>query len=774
MPPSSPDQIDNTASHDVEQYRPLLLSGDAEELVELRAMAIVHDTFLQQLDGLIASRHPQRRLSSDELRQKRAEYLAGRTPERVGVWVYYPWRRALVHLLDELDFVELRTSRNRHKISRDEQQELSRKRVGIIGLSVGAQVAIVLAMERTCGVLRLADFDVLELSNLNRLREGVLSLGLSKSVLAARNIAELDPFLKVRCYSRGVTPDTLDAFLTEGGRLDVLVDECDDVVVKLRCRERARAWGIPVVMEANDRATLDIERFDREPERPILHGWLEGLDLSRVEQLKTSEDKVPYLLPMVGQDTMSDALRASLLEVGESIETWPQLASDVSLGAGVVAHVVRRISIGQLTASGRYFVDLEEIVRDDAPEQARGAETPTSGPDAEVAPPWPVDAIARLSSDAEPGQLTLERQSLLRLIEAAARAPSGANEQPWCWHVRGPNLWLLGRPRFGTEQLLNYEQSAVQLALGTAAENLVLCAHREGYATKLVTARAEDLGLVVGLRCFPRQDDPEISEPHAWDHLCSQLFERHTNRRRGSTAALPGACFDALESAGSSVAGCRVKLLAAPEMLAEVADIAARAERIRLLHPQGHRDLLREVRWTPGEADSTRDGIDLRTFELSPSERVGLSMLRSPGVPKLLRRWREGRGLEKLTRAAVTSASAVGLIAVSGGDALEWFRGGRAVQRVWLSASELGVALQPHTAALYLCHRARSGGASVFDAETLRELSELRERLCRSFELDEREHQVFLFRLFPGCEPPARSLRRNAHITWADEPSDVH
>ena len=223
-----------------------------------------------------------------------------------------------------------------------------------------------MAMERTCGELRLADFDTLELSNLNRLREGVLSLGLKKTMLAARGIAELDPFLKVVCYPDGLTPANLDAFFGAAA-LDVLVEECDGLAMKLRCRQRARELGIPVVMEANDRATLDIERFDREPGRPILHGLLDGLDFSRVAELKTNEEKVPYLMPMVGEATMSDKLRASLLEVGESIESWPQLAADVALGAGLVTNVVRRMALGQLNESGRTFVDLGSAGRGPEP-----------------------------------------------------------------------------------------------------------------------------------------------------------------------------------------------------------------------------------------------------------------------------------------------------------------------------------------------------------------------------------------------------------------------
>src|SRR5690606_25672346 len=120
--------------------------------------------------------------------------LAGADPYEYGVWVYYPWSHRLVHLLDEKEFVEVRTNRNQYKITPEEQALLATKKIGVIGLSVGQSIALSLAMERLFGELRLADFDVLELSNMNRIRAGAQDLGLSKVVVAAREIAEIDPY----------------------------------------------------------------------------------------------------------------------------------------------------------------------------------------------------------------------------------------------------------------------------------------------------------------------------------------------------------------------------------------------------------------------------------------------------------------------------------------------------------------------------------------------------------------------------------------------------
>ncbi|HEU5075997.1 MAG TPA: Rv1355c family protein, partial [Polyangiaceae bacterium] len=690
--PSPLPEIRASSFAGADECRPLVLTADTPAHDALRqALAAdpgvyVVDTYRSQLDGLLLSRNPRRKLTPQELAAARDDYLAGRPLENTGVWVYYPWRRSLVHLLAEPDFVELRTSRNQHKVTREEQRFLSQRRVGIVGLSVGAHVAMVLALERSCGELRLADFDVLELSNLNRLHEGVVSLGLKKTTLAARRIAELDPFLKVTCFHEGLAAANLDEFFLSGGNLDVLVDECDDFAMKVGCRQRARQLGVAVVMEANDRATLDIERFDREPDRPLLHGLLAGLDLGKISSLRTNEEKIPYLLPMVGEATMSDKLRASLLEVGESIEAWPQLASDVALGAGLVANVLRRMALDQLSGSGRYFVDLEELVRDD---QSSPLDSRSPRPRQAQASPEPV----LFRDDVEPGQLSLDATMLDTVIDAALRAPSGANEQPWSWAVHGPTLWLVGRNRFG-ESLLNYGDVATHLAVGAATENLVLRAHQLGLAVKLVRPPERAGAAVVGFRFFRGSAPPDGCESHVHDALSGSIGARHTNRRRVAGGPLESDVLGALSAAAASVSGCQLHFVTDRPAVAELADVAARAERIRMLHPAGHGDMVREIRWTLEEAEATRDGIDLRTVDLSATELAGLKMLRSPGVATLLRRWRGGRGLEKLTRSSLLASSAVGLLTMNRQTLPARVDAGRALERVWLLATQRGLSLQ--------------------------------------------------------------------------------
>lgn len=149
-----------------------------------------------------------------------------------------PTNRALVHR-------ELRFDRNRYAITAEEQRRLLELRVAVAGLSVGRAVVSIMAHEGIGGELRLADFDVLDLSNLNRVSGGVADVGESKVVLAAREVAELDPYVRVVAFPRGVEEATIADFVAGA---DVIVDECDDLAVKLQLREHARAARRPVVM----------------------------------------------------------------------------------------------------------------------------------------------------------------------------------------------------------------------------------------------------------------------------------------------------------------------------------------------------------------------------------------------------------------------------------------------------------------------------------------------------------------------------------------------
>ncbi|MYT20970.1 hypothetical protein GTW69_11825 [Streptomyces sp. SID7760] len=355
-----------------ESFRPVLLDPASVDgraalklLLDSPALVEVHDRIEDQLRELVWCLNPGESFSPAGQKRAEDEARSGVLPDEYGTWAWYPWSGRLVRVLPEAEFRLVRTDRNRDKITRQEQQHLLTRRIGVIGLSVGSSAALTCAMEGVGGSFRLADFDRLSLSNLNRLRAGVHELGLEKTVICARRMYELDPYLDISVHRQGVSEESIEEFFApaEGGEhgLDLLVEECDTPWVKAAAREHARRRRVPVLMDANDRGLLDVERFDLEPDRPLFHGRAGAVTADDVRAMDSAE-QMRLLLQIVDQDRLSPAMTDALTRIGTSLSSWPQLASGVMLGGALVTDTARRILLGHLVPSGRSYIDLEALI----------------------------------------------------------------------------------------------------------------------------------------------------------------------------------------------------------------------------------------------------------------------------------------------------------------------------------------------------------------------------------------------------------------------------
>lgn len=703
----------------------------------------VHDELRTQLAGLFETRDPAGTLDRRALQALVDERL-GDDPCTYGRWVHFPWSGRLVHVLPEAEYRELRTSRNRNKITEEEQQRLRGLRIGIVGLSIGQAAAVTLTLEEVGGLLVLADFDFLELSNMNRLRVGVHGLGVNKAVLAAREVFEINPYARVELWTKGVDAGNVDAFLTAGGRpLDLVYEECDDLGTKVLVRERARRLRIPVLMETSDRGLMDIERFDLEPDRPIFHGLAGELSAAALRGMSNYE-KVPVILEIVGREGMSDRMAASMVDIESSLKSWPQLASEVALGAGLNVDTARRIALGQLTCSGRFYVDPHQIIDDRLASPVAVPSRPLVGISDEAhhfdLPPLHPSR----------GPVTLEE--VRTLVAWAVTAFSGGNCQPWRFEWRDPVLHVVHEPE-RSRSMLDVHHRASHLAFGSVLENLALTAPALGIASQIAM--------------FPEPTDPcriadvrlSRSVGQRVDPLLRRVADRVTNRRLGPRGRIEAEVLARLAGA-AGVHDTRVLWLDEPTALDGLAALLGRADRVRMLSRTMHGEMMGEVRWSLEEVERTRDGLDVATLEMTPTDLAGMRVIQSWPVMRMVGMVGGGAGLERPTRKAIDAASAAGLLVVSGTDPDAFVRAGRGLHRLWLQAAEEGLALQPMTSITYLFHRLIHAGGEGLSASEVSELRALRARYLQLFPVPDGHAEPMLFRLGRADPPTARSLRR--------------
>ncbi len=737
-----------------EAWRPTVLDArrDRTLLEELRqAAAFVHDTIDEQLRDLVATRSPRCKLSRDALDAEVATLLDGRPADGCGRWVYYAWSRRLVHILGPAEFRELRLDRNRHKITAAEQARLGAATVGIVGLSVGNAIALTLALEGVGGHLRLADFDRLELSNMNRIRAGVHEIAVPKVVLAARQIAEIDPYLGISILTDGVTPENVERFLLGddelGPAVDVVVDECDSVAVKVLLRERARDLRVPVVMETSDRGVLDVERFDLEPRRALLHGRMDGLTSDEVaSRLAGSPDVAAeygteIVLRLVDAGVLSTRMAASMIEMRTTLSSWPQLASDVVLGGASATVAIRTLVLGQPLASGRRFVDLHDAVT------AVGA-----------AAHAPLPPVSEPATHPELGQAHPDRiddmpAGIVRIVEHAVLAPSGGNVQPWHFHWDGERLWV-SRDAVRGRSVLDGRGNGALLALGAAVENAVIAAAAEGRAATVEPfPRGEASDVVAAIALGP----PEGAPLGALAALAPLVRDRATDRRPGPRRVVASADLAAIAAAAREH-GADVQLSTDAAALAEIGRLVGASDRIRVLCAETNAEVAGELRRTREQAVRTRDGITLSSVAPSSSARAAVGLLMRPDVAAFLREIGAGSRLEDDARASFAGASAAGLLTLPVATPQAWLAGGRAMQRAWLAATARGLAFHPTTVLLYqleLLGDASSPAYTVAEVATLRSLEQ---RLFRIFDRS-RGAAALLFRIARIDGAPERSLR---------------
>ncbi|WP_280355653.1 Rv1355c family protein [Nocardia otitidiscaviarum] len=643
-----------TAGHGaVGAYRPLLLDGydpdDADRLAALRADAAIE--------------------FSDTRDLLHAEFAALVSPPELSEgpdsdrWVYYPWRRQVVAVPGPQLLRALRLDRNRNHVTRVEQETFSGLTIGIVGQSVGHSVAYTLALEGICGALRLADFDTIELTNLNRVPGTLLDIGVNKAVVTARRIAELDPYLPVEVFQAGITDDNLDTFL-DG--LSIVIEECDSLDIKVAVREGARRHRLPLLMQSNDRGLLDVERFDLEPGRRPFHGLLGDIRAADLRGLSTRE-KAPHVIRILDGPNLSEKLAASMVEIGRTLNSWPQLGGEVQLGGATVAAAVRRIALGQKLPSGRTRVDLERCLD-------------------ELAEPAPMDDLNwGEEADAEAAPAS----GVTAVLACAQRAPSGGNAQPWTLGTSDDAITIALAPDRTSTMDIGYRGSA--LAVGAAFYNARSAAAAHGLLGERSELRADGPGPLTAVVQLGAGGEPLLARDYP------ALLERHTNRHAGNGEPLASAVSHALTTRAVA-AGASLRMVVDRAEIEVAADILGAAERIRYLTPRLHEEMFAELRW-PG--DDLRTGMDLRTLDLAPDELAELDIARRPDVMAQLRTWSGGDALGDGTRDRVRSSSAVAVVTFPTPpmsrpeELMAYARAGEAVQRVWIEAERHGLAVQP-------------------------------------------------------------------------------
>ena len=626
-----------------------------------------------------------------------------------------------------------------------EQDALRGKRVAIAGLG-GVGGAHLLTLARLgVGAFNIADFDRFDWANFNRqVGATTSSVGRPKLDVMAEMALSINPELQIGRFAQGVTAENVDSFLQE---VDLFVDGFDFFVLGIRrlVFRRCAELGIPAITAA-----------------PIGMGtnWLiflpGGMTFEQYFRLDGQSETEQYLRFLMGLAPAGEHRRYLVdpTRVDLQRKTGPSTSPSCQLCAGVVGVEAVKLLLGR---NNVWAAPLHHHFDPYAGTFRRtrlrwGMAGPVQSAKLALARRF---YLRQLGIAAPRPAESAPQTPVERVLHLARWAPSGDNVQPWRFKITGDEtLTIHFRPDDSGNPYEYRGGEPSLLALGMLLETMRLAASRFGRALHYeILPDCEPIKIAVRMQAEAGlRPDP----------LAAFIAARSVHRRAMLTRPLSPAEKASLQDAAGSA--LRLHWFESVRERWRIARLGARVTDIRLRTPEIFPVHQRVVDWTNRHSAT---GLPAGAIGL---DRATLRIMRW-AMQDWRRMHRMNQAVGTLTAAAqldllpgLASAAYFGVQPVGAspqGDPAALVRAGAALQRFWLTATQLGLALQPASALLMMAHYGEADAHFTSNAR----LRQKTRRIARSFTgIFGAEADSFLFLGRIGQPrprlPSARSVRR--------------
>src|SRR3989344_1894949 len=342
------------------------------------------------------------------------------------------------------------------------------------------------------------------------------------------------------------------------------------------------------------------------------------------------------------------------------------------------------------------------------------------------------------------------RDVIKKILAHAVNAPSGNNSQPWKFEVRGNKIYVFNISD-GDITPYNFDQKGSYIAHGALIENISIIAGKYGYEVK--TELFPDKNNLDNVAIITLEKGVAKKDP-----LFDYIVNRATNRRVYQKIPLkPEHKSEILKIEGEIVNGGKIVLIEDSGEIEKLAESLALHERLIFENKMIHNIVFSSILWSEKENFEKRKGLYIKTkFPDTPSFLLPLmKIFKKWSVVKILNKIGFPEKIHKQSAASCISSSALCAILVNSEENVNFLKGGRLLQRIWLTATKLGLSIQPMTGIPYLARRIFSGNSEGFSPEQVTLIKQADTIIDGIFNMDKKKI-IMIFRLGYDTKAPVK------------------
>ena len=348
-------------------------------------------------------------------------------------------------------------------------------------------------------------------------------------------------------------------------------------------------------------------------------------------------------------------------------------------------------------------------------------------------------------------------EAISEILGAAVQAPSGGNSQPWQFRIRESTIELIALPE-KDHPILNFRNRGTFVAHGALLENLLIAASKFGYRGEIELFPGEDPNFVARVNLI--KAPPEESPLH------SAIFLRATNRKSYKDHKLGLHDEQELRSSIDQFGMVKVEFVTDSAQLKTLGRALSTSEIVMFENRTLHKLFFNELVWTTEEEKRKKCGLYLKTMELESPQQKALRLFRYWPIMSLCNKFGFARFIAASNAKIYGSASVMCGIIIEPKDE-NFVSAGRAMERLWLQATKMGLSGHLITGVPFFWQRISSGEFPELASRHVAEVKKAYQDLASVFRVGENRLLAMVLRLGEADLPSARSSRLPPSIIGA-------